>query len=91
MLIVGTAFIQDIWHVSRPMEKDKLVPRTKWIIFGYAILLYVFTLYPPAGIVELTGFSEAVFAASFFSAIFGVVKFISIGADKFLAATTISG
>ena len=71
MLIVGTAFIQDIWHVSKPMAKDRLVPRTKWTIVGYAVLLYVFTLYPPAGIVELTAFSGAVFAASFFPAIFG--------------------
>lgn len=71
LLIVGTAFIQDIWHVSRPMKKARLVPRTRWTIFGYGILLYVFTLYPPAGIVELTAFSGAVFAASFFPAIFG--------------------
>ena len=90
MLIVGTAFIQDIWHVARPMEKDKLVPRTKWTIFGYAILLYVFTLYPPAGIVELTAFSGAVFAASFFPAIFGGL-YLRWGTDMGALASMLAG
>ena len=90
MLIVGTAFIQDIWHVSRPMEKNKLVPRTKWTIFGYCILLYVFTLYPPAGIVELTAFSGAVFAASFFPAIFGGL-YLRWGTDMGALASMLAG
>ena len=90
MLIVGTAFIQDIWHVSRPMEKSKLVPRTKWAIFGYCILLYLFTLYPPAGIVELTAFSGAVFAASFFPAIFGGL-YLRWGTDMGALASMLAG
>ena len=90
MLIVGTAFIQDIWHVSRPMKKDKLVPRTKWTILGYSILLYVFTLYPPAGIVELTAFSGAVFAASFFPAIFGGL-YLRWGTDMGALASLLAG
>ena len=71
MLIVGTAFVQDMWHVLKPMELDRVVPRTRWSILIYCLLLYVVTLYPPAGIVEMTAFSGAVFAASFFPAIFG--------------------
>lgn len=71
MLIIGTAFIQDIWHVLKPMDNRHIVPKTRLTIFGYSILLYIMTLYPPAGIVELTAFSGAVFAASFFPAIFG--------------------
>lgn len=71
MLIVGTAFIQDMWHVLKPMELKRVVPRTRWAIFFYCVLIYVVTLYPPAGIVEMTAFSGAVFAASFFPAIFG--------------------
>jgi Na+/proline symporter len=71
MLIVGTAFVQDMWHVLEPMNVKRIVPRTRWTIFWYCALLYVVTLYPPAGIVEMTSFSGAVFAASFFPAIFG--------------------
>ena len=90
LLIVGTAFIQDIWHVSRPIEKGRLVPRTRWTIFGYSILLYVFTLYPPAGIVELTAFSGAVFAASFFPAIFGGL-YLRWGNDMGALASMLAG
>ena len=90
LLIVGTAFIQDIWHVSRPIEKDRLVPRTRWTIFGYSVLLYVFTLYPPAGIVELTAFSGAVFAASFFPAIFGGL-YLRWGTDTGALASMLAG
>jgi Na+/proline symporter len=71
MLIVGTAFVQDMWHVAKPMGERKLIPRTRWTIFAYCTLLYTVTLYPPGGIVEMTAFSGAVFAASFFPAIFG--------------------
>ncbi len=90
LLIVGAAFIQDIWHVSRPMEKGRLVPRTRWTIFGYSVLLYVFTLYPPAGIVELTAFSGAVFAASFFPAIFGGL-YLRWGTDMGALASMLAG
>jgi Na+/proline symporter len=71
MLIVGTAFVQDVWHVVKPMETTNLVRRTRLTILAYTAILYAFTLYPPAGIVEMTAFSGAVFAASFFPAIFG--------------------
>ncbi|MBX2821063.1 MAG: hypothetical protein KTR29_15315 [Rhodothermaceae bacterium] len=71
MLIVGTAFTRDIWHALKPIKDGKIVPRTKWAIIVYCVGVYIFTLYPPAGIVEMTAFSGAVFAASFFPAIFG--------------------
>ncbi|MDA1076943.1 MAG: hypothetical protein O3A63_19685 [Proteobacteria bacterium] len=71
MLIVGTAFVQDVWHVVKPMDERALVFRTRVTIFSYTVILYIVTLYPPAGIVEMTAFSGAVFAASFFPAIFG--------------------
>jgi len=90
MLIVGTTFIQDIWHVSRPMESDKIVPRTKITIFAYAVLLYLCTLHPPAGIVELTAFSGAVFAASFFPAIFGGL-YLRWGTDMGALASMLAG
>ncbi|MEM7372938.1 MAG: hypothetical protein AAF587_30230 [Bacteroidota bacterium] len=70
-LIVGTAFVRDIWHVWRPMEEGRMIASTKWVMFLYCGLVYVCTLFPPAGIVELTAFAGAVFAASFFPAIFG--------------------
>ena len=71
MLIVGTAFISDILRLWKPMEKEQIVFRTKWAIAGYSVLVLVVTLFPPAGIVELTSFAGAIFAASFFPAIFG--------------------
>ncbi len=70
-LIVGTAFVRDIWDTLKTMPENKVIPRTKWAMFGYCVFVFLFTLYPPAGIVELTAFAGAVFAASFFPAIFG--------------------
>src|SRR5690606_34445030 len=35
------------------------------------VLVFVVTVYPPAGVVEMTSFSGAVFAAGFFPSIFG--------------------
>ncbi|HMB61796.1 MAG TPA: hypothetical protein VKN36_01900 [Eudoraea sp.] len=71
IIIIGTAFVKDIWHVARPMQESKIIPRTKQFMAIYCILVYILTLYPMAGIVELTAFAGAVFAASFFPAIFG--------------------
>lgn len=71
IIIIGTAFVKDVWHVVRPMDEDKIISRTKWFMSIYCVMVYVLTLYPLAGIVELTAFAGAVFAASFFPAIFG--------------------
>ncbi|MEX0289857.1 MAG: sodium:solute symporter [Flavobacteriaceae bacterium] len=71
IIIIGTAFVKDIWHVVKPMAETKIIPRTKWFMALYCLLVYILTLYPLAGIVELTAFAGAVFAASFFPAIFG--------------------
>jgi Na+/proline symporter len=71
MLIVGTAAIGDIWNVFKPMKPASVVRATKWAIVAYSFIVFACTVYPPAGIVELTSFSGAVFAASFFPAIFG--------------------
>jgi len=71
IIIIGTAFVKDIWHVVSPMDEKKIIPRTKWFMFVYCILVFVLALYPLAGIVELTAFAGSVFAASFFPAIFG--------------------
>ncbi|MBX2816797.1 MAG: hypothetical protein KTR24_12390 [Saprospiraceae bacterium] len=71
ILIVGTAFVRDILAVLRPIREDRVVPYTKYAMFGYCLVVFAIALYPPAGIVELTAFAGAVFAASFFPAIFG--------------------
>ena len=71
MLIVGTAFIGDIWNLFKPLSPEKTVTWTKNMIWLYCILIFVVTIRPPAGIVEMTAFAGAVFAASFFPAIFG--------------------
>jgi Na+/pantothenate symporter len=70
-IIVGTAFVGDIWKVLKPMDQQTQVRWTKWFMVFYCVIVFLLTLRPIAGIVELTAFSGAVFAASFFPAIFG--------------------
>jgi Na+/proline symporter len=70
-IIAGTAFVGDIWTLFKPMPQDKQISFTKWIMWLYSAIIFILTIYPPAGIVELTAFSGAVFAAGFFPAVFG--------------------
>lgn len=90
IIIVGTAFVKDIWHVAKPMHKLKIIPRTKWFMAIYCFLVYILTLYPMAGIVELTAFAGAVFAASFFPSIFGGL-YLKWGTDLGAMASMIVG
>lgn len=90
IIIIGTAFVKDIWHVVKPMKETKIIPRTKWFMGFYCILVYLLTLYPMAGIVELTAFAGAVFAASFFPAIFGGL-YLKWGTDLGAMASMIMG
>ncbi len=90
ILIVGTAFVRDIWDTVRPMEERRVIPRTKWSMFFYCLIVFVFTLYPPAGIVELTAFAGAVFAASFFPAIFGGL-YLKWGTDLAALVSMLTG
>ncbi len=53
------------------MRDEAVVSNTKWAIVLYSLVVFACTVFPPAGIVELTSFSGAVFAASFFPSIFG--------------------
>lgn len=90
IIIIGTAFVKDIWHVVKPMKVEKIIPRTKWFMALYCLLVYVLTLYPMAGIVELTAFAGAVFAASFFPAIFGGL-YLRWGTDLGAMASMLAG
>lgn len=90
IIIIGTAFVKDIWHLIEPMDEQKIIPRTKWFMFLYCILVFVLTLFPMAGIVELTAFAGAVFAASFFPAIFGGL-YLKWGTDVAALASMIVG
>lgn len=67
-----------------------MINRTKWTMFVYCLIVFVFTLYPPAGIVELTAFSGAVFSASFFPAIFGGL-YLRWGTDMGALVSMITG
>jgi len=71
MLVVGTVLVNDVWNAWRPMRRQSIVPRTKAAIVAYSAFVFLVTVYPPAGIVELTSFAGAIFAASFFPAVFG--------------------
>ena len=53
------------------MAAAKSVTRTKAAIVVYSAIVFLAAVFPPAGIVELTSFSGAVFAAGFFPAVFG--------------------
>jgi len=90
MLIVGTAFIGDIWHVIKPLKPNQVILSTKLAMFVYCLIVLLFTLNPPAGIVELTAFSGAVFAASFFPSIFGGL-YLKWGTDMGSIASMITG
>ncbi len=71
MLIVGTAAAGDLRAAWRPAGERSTVRWTKAAIIAYSCIVLLITVRPPAGIVELTSFSGAVFAASFFPAILG--------------------
>jgi SSS family transporter len=90
IIIIGTAFVKDIWHVAKPMTASKIIPRTKMFMVFYCLLVYILTLYPMAGIVELTAFAGAVFAASFFPAIFGGL-YLKWGTDLGAMASMVMG
>ena len=90
IIIIGTAFVKDIWHVVKPMDYQKIIPRTKWFMALYCLIVYLLTLYPMAGIVELTAFAGAVFAASFFPAIFGGL-YLKWGTDLGAMASMLMG
>ncbi len=90
IIIVGTAFVKDIWDVLRPQEDRMIIARTKVTMALYCVIVYVVTLYPPAGIVELTAFSGAVFAAAFFPAIFGGL-YLRWGTDAAALTSMVAG
>lgn len=94
IIIIGTALIKDIWHVLAPMPEAKLIPRTKWAMLGYCIvtflLVWLLSVYPIGGIVELTAFAGAVFAASFFPGIFGGL-YLRWGTDAGALASMLVG
>ena len=71
MLIVGTAAVSDIWNVCWRMPPTKIVGRTQIAVVVYCAIVWLITISQPESIVELTAFAGAVFAASFFPAIFG--------------------
>lgn len=71
-LIVGTACVQDIRNImGQPLEASRTIVWTKIAMFVYCVLVFIVTIKPPAGIVELTAFSGAIFGASYFPAVFG--------------------
>ena len=77
----------EIW---KPMDEKMIINKTKWTMVVYCAIVFIFTMFPPAGIVELTAFSGAIFAASFFPAIFGGL-YCRWGTDIGALASMISG
>ena len=90
ILIAGTSIVKDMWHIWKPMSDHKIVSRTKVSMLLYCVFVFVFTLYPPAGVVEMSSFAGSVFAASFFPTIFGGLYF-RWGTDLGAVASMIAG
>lgn len=90
ILIAGTSIVKDIWHSWKPMADHKIVARTKISMLLYCLLVFIFTLYPPAGVVEMSSFAGSVFAASFFPTIFGGLYF-RWGTDLGAVASMVAG
>lgn len=90
ILIVGTAVVNDVFHVLKPISDKRSIYMTKWAMLGYCFLTFIITLYPPAEIVELTAFAGAVFAASFFPAIFGGL-YLKWGTDLGAISSMLAG
>ena len=90
ILIVGTAFVKDIFNVYKKQTQRRMIGMTKMAMAVYTALVFLLTLYPPANIVELTAFSGAVFAASFFPAIFGGL-YLKWGTDAGALASMVVG
>jgi len=75
-LIVGTAIVGDIRNIiGAPLSPQKNIFWTKVSMVIYCILVYIVTLKPPAGIVEMTAYAGAIFGASYFPAVFGGLYF----------------
>ena len=52
ILIVGTALVNDLWDVCRPMPAKKIISRTRATMIIYCFIVYGVTVYPPAGVVD---------------------------------------
>jgi SSS family transporter len=89
-LIAGTSIVKDIWQMWQPMSEQNTVRLTKVSMIVYCLLVYIFTLNPPAGVVEMSSFAGSVFAASFFPTIFGGLYF-RWGTDIGALASMIAG
>ena len=90
ILIAGTSIVKDIWNIWKPMADHKIIVRTKVSMLLYCLLVFIFTLYPPAGVVEMSSFAGSVFAASFFPTIFGGLYF-RWGTDLGAVASMVAG
>lgn len=89
-LVVGTTLVKDIWNVWKPMPAERIIPRTKLVMLLYCLVVYYFTLFPPAGVVELSAFAGSVYVASFLPTIFGGLYF-RWGTDLGAVASMITG
>ena len=72
------------------MPVERIIPRTKLVMLLYCVLVYYFTLFPPAGVVELSAFAGSVYVASFLPTIFGGLYF-RWGTDLGSVASMVTG
>jgi Na+/proline symporter len=75
VLVAGTQITRDIIQVlskrAASWSEKRIINLTRIFIVIYMIIVYIISVYPPYGIVELTAYTGSVFAASFAPAVLG--------------------
>ena len=89
IIIIGTAFVKDIWHVAKPMQEDKIIPRTKWFMAFYCLFVFVMTLFPMRNC-RVNGICWRGFRGKFLPAIFGGL-YLKWGTDLGALSSMIAG
>ena len=70
LLVMASTCQRDIFGVWRGQGDERsAMKRTKWYVALFAAITAVISLNPPAGVVSLTAFSGAMYAACFFPAL----------------------
>jgi SSS family transporter len=75
VLVAGTQITRDIIQVlskrAASWSEKRIINLTRIFIVIYMIIVYIISIYPPYGIVELTAYTGSIFAASFAPAVLG--------------------
>ena len=75
VLVAGTQITRDIIQViskkATTWSEKRIINLTRLFIVIYMMIVYIISIYPPYGIVELTAYTGSIFVSSFAPAILG--------------------